>query len=94
MTIETIKQAQDYLTYVTEERVMRIMDIESLISRHPPGAILAFLDDLYAEMGQALKEALFNDKTSSRINEIVVKMFRVHMAIKTIKTETKEVVTQ
>jgi hypothetical protein len=92
MSRDQIQEAQDYLTIITENRVKRIMDVEHLLNRHPKESVLSFLEDLYRDKQRALKEMLAMDKTSSRINELIAAMFRIHMAIKTIKTdERKEV---
>ena len=91
MSNETIQEAQAYLTLVSEDRVKRIVDIEPLLARHPKESVLFFLRELYEEKELSLKELITMDKTSSRINELIVAMFRIRMAIKTIQRDGKEV---
>jgi len=91
MSRETIQEIQAYLTYVTEERVRRIVDIEPLLERHPKESVVSFLEDLYKEKEKVLKRLINEDKTSSKINELIVAMFRIHMAMKTIEGDEKEV---
>jgi hypothetical protein len=91
MSRETIQEAQDFLTMISEDRVRRIIDIEPLLARHPKESVLSALQDLYREKEKVLKKLIHEDKTSSKINEIIVAMFRIHMAMKTIEGEEKEV---
>jgi hypothetical protein len=91
MSRETIQEAQDFLTMISEDRVKRILDIEPLLARHPKEAVLLALQDLYREKEKVLKGLIHEDKTSSKINELIVAMFRIHMAMKTIEGDEKEV---
>lgn len=91
MSRETIQEAQDFLTMISDDRVKRIVDIEPLLARHPKEAVLSTLQDLYSEKEKVLKRLIHEDKTSSRINELIVAMFRIHMAMKTIEEDEKEV---
>jgi hypothetical protein len=91
MSRETIQEAQDFLTMISEDRVKRIVDIEPLLARHPTESVLALLQDLYGEKEKILKKLIHEDKTSSKINELIVAMFRIHMAMKTIEGEGEEV---
>jgi predicted site-specific integrase-resolvase len=92
MSRDQIQDAQDFLTMISENRVKRIIDVETLLERHPKDSVLEFLEDLYRQKGRALNEMIRADKTSSSINELIAAMFRIHMAMKTIKTdERKEV---
>ena len=90
MSRETIQEAQDFLTMISEDRVRRIVDIEPLLARHPKESVLAMLDTLYQEKEKVLKGLIHDDKTSSKINELIVAMFRIHMAMKTIEGEREE----
>ena len=90
MSRDQIQVAQDYLTMISENRVKRIVDVEHLLARHPKESVVSFLDDLYKDKQRALKEMIAADKTSSRINELIVAMFRIHMAMKTIEGDGKE----
>jgi hypothetical protein len=91
MSRETIQEAQDFLTMISEDRVRRIVDIEPLLARHPAESVLSMLATLYGEKEKALKKLIHEDKTSSKINELIVSMFRIHMAMKTIQAEREEV---
>ena len=42
MTKKVINQVQDYLTVVGEDRVYQIVNVELLLRRHPPDAVIAF----------------------------------------------------
>ena len=91
MSRETIQEAQDFLTMISEDRVRRIVDIEPLLERHPKESVLFLLKGLYIEKEKVLKRLINEDKTSSKINELIVAMFRIHMARKTIEGDGKEV---
>jgi len=91
MSRETIQEAQDFLTMISEDRVKRIIDIEPLLARHTRDSVLSLLQDLYRDKEKVLKKLIHEDKTSSRINELIVAMFRIHMAMKTIEGEKEEV---
>ena len=91
MSRETIQEAQEFLTTISEDRVKRIIDIEPLLVRHPKEAVLSALGDLYRDKEKVLKGLIHEDKTSSKINELIVAMFRIHMAMKTIEGDREEV---
>jgi len=90
MTKRVINDVQDYLTVVGEDKVYQIVNVELLLRRHPPEAVIAFLDQLRNEYKKELSQLIKESKTSSRINELVAKNFRIKMAINTIKN-AKEV---
>ena len=90
MTKRVISQVQDYLTVVGENRVYQIVNVELLLRRHPPEAVIAFLDQLRCEYKKELSDLIKNNKTDPKINELVAKNFRIKMAINTIKN-AKEV---
>jgi hypothetical protein len=90
MTKRVINDVQDYLTVVGEDKVYQIVNVELLLRRHPPEAVIAFLDQLRNEYKKELSQLIKDSKTSSRINELVAKNFRIKMAINTIKN-AKEV---
>ena len=90
MTKRVITQVQDYLTVVGEDRVYQIVNVELLLRRHPPDAVIAFLDQLRTEYKKELGNLIKNNKTDPKINELVAKNFRIKMAINTIKN-AKEV---
>ena len=90
MTKRVITQVQDYLTVVGEDRVYQIVNVELLLRRHPPEAVIAFLDQLRTEYKKELSQLIKSNKTDPKINELVAKNFRIKMAINTIKN-AKEV---
>ena len=90
MTKRVISQVQDYLTVVGEDRVYQIVNVELLLRRHPPDAVIAFLNQLRTEYKKELSDLIKNNKTDPKINELVAKNFRIKMAINTIKN-AKEV---
>ena len=90
MTKKVINHVQDYLTVVGEDKVYQIVNVELLLRRHPPEAVIAFLGQLRSEYQRELGQLIKNNKTDARINELVAKNFRIKMAINTIKN-AKEV---
>jgi hypothetical protein len=90
MTKKVINHVQDYLTVVGEDKVYQIVNVELLLRRHPPEAVIAFLGQLRSEYQKELGQLIKNNKTDVRINELVAKNFRIKMAINTIKN-AKEV---
>jgi hypothetical protein len=91
MSRETIQEAQDFLTMISEDRVKRIVDIELLLARHSRESVLSMMETLYRKKEKVLKKLIHEDKTSSKINELIVAMFRIYMAMKTIEGEQEEV---
>ena len=90
MTKKVINHVQDYLTVVGEDKVYQIVNVELLLRRHPPEAVIVFLNQLRSEYQKKLGQLIKNNKTDFRINELVAKNFRIKMAINTIKN-AKEV---
>jgi len=90
MTKKVINHVQDYLTVVGEDKVYQIVNVELLLRRHPPEAVIAFLNQLRSEYQKQLGQIIKSNKTDFRINELVAKNFRIKMAINTIKN-AKEV---
>jgi len=91
MTKKIISNVQEFLTIVEEDRVFQIVNVELLLRRHPPQAVIAFLQQLRSDYKKELSQLIRNNKTSSRVNELVVMNFRIRMAINTIKNAKKEV---
>ena len=90
MTKKIISNVQDYLTVLSEDRVYQIVNVELLLRRHPPQAVIAFLQQLRSEYKKELSQLIKNNKTDSRINDLLAKSWRIKMAINTIKN-AKEV---
>jgi len=92
MTKKIINKAQGYLT-VTEpdgDRVYQIVNIELLLQRHPPDAVIAFLQQLRNDCSKRLKRLLRNNVSDSRINDTIARNFRLKMAINTIRNYDKK----
>ena len=85
MTKKIISNVQEYLTVVSDDKCYQIVNVELLLRRHPPEAVIAFLDQLRTEYKKKLGELIKNNKTDSRINDLLAKNWRIKMAIITIK---------
>ena len=85
MTKRVINEVQDYLTICGEDRVYQIVNVETLLKRHPPEAVIAFLNQLRSEYKKELGKIIKMNKTDPKINEYVAKNFRLKMAINTIR---------
>ena len=85
MTKKVISNVQEYLTVVSEDKCYQIVNVELLLRRHPPEAVIAFLDQLRNEYKKELGELIKINKTDSRINDLLAKNWRIKMAINTIK---------
>ena len=90
MTKKIINQVQEFLTYCGEDRIYRIVNVEVLLKRHPPEAVIGFLRLLREDYKKELKNLLLENKTDAKINEIVAKKFRIRMAINTIRNAKRE----
>jgi hypothetical protein len=94
MTEDIIFEAQDYLTIENDGIKKRIIDLDSLMKRHSMDEIISFLKDYLGEKNRALKNLILIDKTQRRVDETVIAMFRIHMAIKLLENgkEVKRIV--
>ena len=90
MTKKIINQVQEFLTYCGEDRVYQIVNVEVLLKRHPPEAVIGFLTLLREDYKKELRELISENKTDPKINELVAKNFRIRMAINTIKNASRE----
>ena len=92
MTKRAIHDIQAFLTFIDTDgnRVYQIVNVELLLRRHPPEAVVSFLQELLKDYGKQLSKLIKQDRTSSMINEIVAKRFRIKMAINTIKNLNRE----
>jgi hypothetical protein len=91
MTKRIINEIQEYLTICGEDRVYQIVNVETLLKKHPGEAVIGFLNLLRDDYKKELKQRIQKNKTDPRINELVAKNFRIRMAINTIKNAEKEV---
>ena len=85
MTKKVISTVQEYLTVVGDSKVYQIVNVELLLRRHPPEAVIAFLDQLRNEYKKELGQLIKDNKTAERINYLIAKNWRIKMAIITIK---------
>ena len=90
MTEDIIFEAQDYLTIENDGMKKRMIDLDSLMKRHSMDEIISFLKTYLGEKNRALKNLILIDKTQKRVDETVIAMFRIHMAIKLLE-DGKEV---
>ena len=90
MTKRVINQVRDYLTIVTEDRTYEICPVEMLLWRHTPNQVVGFLNQLRQEYKKALRELLRENKSHPKVNFLIVNIFRLRMAIKTIQKAPKE----
>ena len=85
MTKRVINEVQEYLTICGENRVYQIVNVELLLRRHSPEAVIAFLDQLRMEYKKELGQLIKNNKTDEKVNDLIAKNWRIKMAITTIK---------
>ena len=90
MTKRVINQVRDYLTIVTEDRTYEICPVEMLLWRHTPEQVVGFLNQLRQEYKNELRELLRENKSHPKVNFLIVNIFRLRMAIKTIQRAQKE----
>lgn len=79
------KQAQTYLIVRDTRGKRQIVNIRRLLKSHSAGEIVQFLGDLYKEQEKQLKTLIATDKTNHQIDNVVSKMFRLHMAISLLR---------
>ena len=92
MTKRVINQVRDYLTIVTEDRTYEICPVEMLLWRHTPEQVVGFLNQLRQEYKIELRELLRENKSHPKVNFLIVNIFRLRMAIKTIQKAQKEAI--
>ena len=90
MTKKVLNQVVDFLTIITEDRVYQILPIEVLLRQHPPDDVVGFLNQLRGEFKNELNRLLKDSKTHPKINFLIVQIFRLRMAIKTIQKSQRE----
>lgn len=87
MSKTEIDNIQDFLTIYKEDenRKHQIVNVEFMLRRYPPAAVINFLDGLHREYAKKLQKIIREDKTSSQLNKILGTKFRIKMAINCIK---------
>jgi hypothetical protein len=89
MTKKIVNQVQNFLTVVGPDHTYQIVNVEVLLKRHPPDAVVGFLNLLRQDYKKELKQLLHENKTHPKINFLIVNIFRIRMAMKTIQKEAK-----
>ena len=77
------------MTVVSPDHTYQIVNVE-MLKRHPPNAVVGFLGLLRSDYKKELKELLKENKGHPKVNYLVVHLFRLRMAIKTIQKAQKE----
>jgi hypothetical protein len=90
MTKRVINQVRDFLTIVTEDRTYEICPVEMLLWRHPPDDVVGFLNQLRQDYKKELNQLLKENKVHPKVNFLVVNIFRLRMAVKTIQRAKRE----
>ncbi|MRS05174.1 hypothetical protein EG832_18465 [bacterium] len=90
MTKKVVNQVQDFLTVVEPDHTYQIVNVGVLLWRHSPEAVVGFLNQLRGEYKKELKQLLRENKTHPKVNYLIVHIFRIRMAIKTIQKAQKE----
>lgn len=87
MSKNEISNIQDFLTIDQKDskKKYQIVNVEFLLRRHPPSAVIGFLDELHKDYKKKLQKIIREDKTSSKLNDIIATKFRIKMAINSIK---------
>jgi len=85
MDEDAITNAQGFLTVDYGDNQHQLVDLEMVLHRHTPANVLSFLETLVSDLDRHLRRHIKQDKTDSRINEIVARRFRVKMALRTLK---------
>jgi hypothetical protein len=90
MKDETVEEAQNFLTIRYSDHVHQLLNVDLLLRRHGPEAVLEVLVNLKEHYRKRLKALISRDRTDPRINDLVAKRFRIRMAINVIRNEKRE----
>ena len=90
MTKKIVNQVQDFLTVVGPDHTYQIVNVGMLLLQHSPDAVVGLLNQLRQEYKKELRDLLRENKTHPKVNYLVVHIFRIRMAIKTIQKAQKE----
>lgn len=87
-----IENVQGFLTIVreNEEKKREVINVELLLRRHPPAAVIRFLTDLHKDYTHKLQKVIREDRTSFKLDEIIAIKFRIKMAINAIRNYANE----
>jgi len=89
MTKKIVNQVQDFLTVVGPDHTYQIVNVGMLLLQHSPDAVVGLLNQLRQEYKKELRDLLRENKTHPKVNYLVVHIFRIRMAMKTIQKEAK-----
>jgi hypothetical protein len=90
MTKKIVNQVQDFLTVVGPDHTYQIAKVGLLLWRHSPEQVVGFLNQLRQEYKKELQQLLRENKTHPKVNYLVVHIFRIRMAIKTIQKKVQK----
>lgn len=92
MNKNKIDNIQEFLTVNKGDDIpkQQIINIQLLLYRHPPAAVIRFLTDLHQEYSKKLRRVIREDKTSAKLDELIAAKFRVKMAINAIRNYANE----
>ena len=87
MTKKAITDIQEFLTVGMDngDRIYQIVNVGLLLRRHPPEAVISFLQELNRDLSKKISKHVKHDKTNPYINDIVARRWRIKMAINTIR---------
>ena len=89
MKDHVIEEAQNYLTVQYDDRTHQMVNVELLLHRHGPEAVLDFLIELQEQYRKNLRQLIRKNKNDPKINDLVAKRFRIRMAINVIKNSER-----
>ena len=90
MTKKIFNQVQDFLTVVDPDHTYQIVNVGLLLWQHTPEEVVGYLNQLRQEFKKELNRLLKENKAHPKVNFLIVQMFRLRMAIKTIQKSQKE----
>ena len=91
MNTSTIQKAQAFLTVRRDQGDERVLNIEHIMKDQSVRNAVLHMSDLYKDHEKKLQGLVLTDITSPKIDELISRMFRIKMAISTIKDDWKEV---
>ena len=91
MNTATIQKAQAFLTVRHEHGDEQVLNIEHIMKDQSVRYAVVHMSDMYRDHEKKLQTLVLADITSPKIDELISRMFRIRMAISTIKDDWKEV---
>jgi len=92
MTSEAILKIQACLTVCRDgNEKKKIIDVEVLLKRHKAESVISLLKRLVKEKGKTLVTLINTDESRFEIDETIGTMFGLHLAIRRLEREMKEV---